>query len=179
MSGGMRGSGRSQASGHKRNRHASEPGMSQREGLPSAPPLPDSGASTVYPFGSLASQHVQYPSLQACRGDGERADSESSRRPAEPERERASQSINTGGSSEGPRDAQRDASTHGESSEHPAGALAWAMQAAVGVAGAALAALSARLPWHQHDHSSQKGAEQDCQQMSQGASQKACKLRRC
>ena len=160
-------------------RHASEPAPSQRVFLPSAPPLPDSGAPLVHPQGSPASQHVQYPSLQACLGDGGRADRQSSREPAEPERERVFQSISTGRSSEGPCDAQHDASAHRESPEHPAGALAWAMQATAGVTGAALAALSARLPWHQHGHSSQDEAEQDRQQIRQGVSQEPSRLCRC
>ena len=158
-------------------RHASEPALSQRESLPSAPPLPDSGASTNHPQGSPASQHAQYPSLQACLGDIEHADSQ--RMPADPERERVSQRIDTGGLSQGTRDAQHTASAHRESPQHPAGALAWAMQATAGVTGAALAALSARLPWHQHGHSSQDEAEQGRQQIHQGAPQEPSTLRRC
>ena len=103
MSRGVRGSGRSQATWHNRNKHASEPAMSQRES-PSA---------------------------------------------------------------------------YEESPEHPAGALAWAMQATAGVTGAALAALSARLPWHQDNCNSQDRAERYRQQMSHEASQKAGNLRRC
>ena len=159
------------------DRHTSAPALSHRETLPSAPPLP--GAPTNHPQGSPASQHVQYPSLQACRRYQERADSQSSRRPAEPERERVPQSINTGGSSHGVCDAQHNDSAHVEGPQHPAGALAWAMQATAGVTGAALAALSARLPWHQHSHSSPDSAEQDSRQTSQGSSQKAGQLCRC
>ena len=161
------------------DRHASEPALSQREFLPSAPPLPDSGASTSYSQGSPASQHVQYPSLQACHGERAHADSQSSRRSAEPERERVSQGINTSASSQGTHGAQQKDSAHRESPEHPAGALAWAMEATAGVTDAALAALSARLPWHQHGHSSQDEAQQGRQQTRQGASQGPSRIRRC
>ena len=161
------------------DRHASEAAPSQRDGLPSAPPLPALGASALHYDSHTASRHVQYPSLQACRSDGERADSQRSRRPAEPEHERVSQSMNTGGSSEGVCDAQRSTSARGQSPERPAGALAWAMQATACATGAALAALSARLPWHQHKHSSQSEAEQDDQQTRQAPSQKMRQLRRC
>lgn len=167
------------AQGVGRNRHASEPALSQREALPSAPPLPDSGASAAHLPGNTTSQHVQYPSLHACHGDGERVDSRSSRRPTGPERERVSQSFDTGGSSEGTRDAQHGTSAREQNPERPAGALGWAMQATAGATGAALAALSARLPWHQHGHSSQDEAELDLQQTSQGASQDPSRLRRC